>query len=128
MYLRCFTFDNLKSWFKALAWAEYWYNSAFHTSLGMTPFKALYVRDPPSLVRVKTTVTSSEEAAADISDKDNLLQKLKDNLNRAQQRMKIQADKKRQDLQFEIGEKVLVKLQPYKQHSVALRKNHKLAM
>lgn len=51
MYLRCLTSENPKSWFKALAWEEYWYNSSFHTSLGMTLFKALYGRDPPLLTR-----------------------------------------------------------------------------
>lgn len=51
MYLRCFTFNNPKLWFKALAWVEYWYNTSFHMSLGMTPFKAIYGRDPPLLTR-----------------------------------------------------------------------------
>lgn len=38
--------------------------------------------------------------------------------------MKDQADKRR----FNVGDLVLVKLQPYKQNSVALRKNQKLGM
>lgn len=57
-----------------------------------------------------------------------LLATLKENLKRAQQVMKAQADKHRRDVQFEIGEQVLVKLQPYRQNSVALRKNQKLGM
>ena len=42
--------------------------------------------------------------------------------------MKGQADKKRRELLFEIGDLVLVKLMPYRQHSVALRKNNKLGL
>jgi transposase InsO family protein len=51
MFLRCFTFENPKAWFKALTWVEYWYNTAHHSSIGMTPFKALYGRDPPTVMR-----------------------------------------------------------------------------
>ena len=51
MFLRCFTFHNPKAWYKALNWAEFWYNRSFHTSIGMTPFKALYGRYPPALTR-----------------------------------------------------------------------------
>jgi hypothetical protein len=47
---------------------------------------------------------------------------------RAQQVMKSQADKKRKEGHFKVGDKVLVRLQPYKQHSAVLRKNHKLSM
>lgn len=42
--------------------------------------------------------------------------------------MKIQADKKRRYFEFAVGDIVLVKLQPYRQHSLALRKNQKLGM
>jgi len=42
MYLRCFTVDNPKSWSKLLSWAEFWYNTSFQSSIGMSPFKAVY--------------------------------------------------------------------------------------
>ena len=42
--------------------------------------------------------------------------------------MKMQENKKRHDFQLEVGDLVLLKLQPYRQHSVSLRKNQKLGM
>jgi len=42
--------------------------------------------------------------------------------------MKSQADKKRRDVPLEVGDLALVKLQPYRQHSVVLRKNQKLSL
>jgi len=42
--------------------------------------------------------------------------------------MKIRADIKRRELKFKEGDFVYVKLQPYRQHSVALHKNQKLPM
>ncbi|MCI02057.1 transposon TF2-1 polyprotein, partial [Trifolium medium] len=61
MYLRCFTFQNPKEWYKLLPMAEYWYNTAHHTSAGMTPSKALYGREAPTLIRygANTEVTPS---------------------------------------------------------------------
>lgn len=41
--------DNPRSWFKAFPLAKFWYNITM--SLGMTPFKALYGRDPTTLIR-----------------------------------------------------------------------------
>ena len=42
--------------------------------------------------------------------------------------MKEQADKKRRPIEFEVEDAMLVKLQPSRQSSVALRKNQKLGM
>ncbi|MCI75562.1 hypothetical protein A2U01_0096831, partial [Trifolium medium] len=47
-----------------------------------------------------------------LMERDVLIATLKDNLKRAQQVMMAQADKHRRDVQFEVGEQVLVKLQP----------------
>ena len=47
---------------------------------------------------------------------------------RAQQIMKKFADNKRRFVEFKVGDTVFVKLQPYRQHSIALRRNQKLSM
>ena len=52
---------------------------------------------------------------------------VKQHLARAQRRMKTQADKKRCERSFEVGEMVYLKLQPYVQSSLAPRANQKLA-
>ena len=49
IYLRCFTRDHLRSWYKYLHLAEFWYNSSSHSTIKTTPFQALYGRPPPSI-------------------------------------------------------------------------------
>lgn len=46
MYLRCAVHDTPAKWYSWLAAAEFWYNTNFHTSLGCSPYKALYGHDP----------------------------------------------------------------------------------
>ena len=55
------------------------------------------------------------------------MEHLHQQLKKAQDRMKAQADKKRSWRQFEVGDKVFLKLQPYLRSSVAPRANQKLA-
>ena len=52
---------------------------------------------------------------------------IKDNLVRAHELMKKNADKHRHDLEFEVGSMVFLKLRPYRQHSVSRRLFQKLA-
>jgi hypothetical protein len=51
---------------------------------------------------------------------------IRQHLNRANVRMKNQADKGRTERSFEVGDLVFLKLQPYIQSSLAPRANQKL--
>ena len=48
-YLRIFVHQWPKKWVEFLPWAEFWYNTTYHISTGMTPFQALYGRLPPTI-------------------------------------------------------------------------------
>lgn len=49
-YLRAMVHDNPRCWLELLPWAELWYNTSFHNSLGMTLLQALYGRPPPEMI------------------------------------------------------------------------------
>ena len=109
-YLRCFASDTPKQWAKWLSLAEYWYNTSYHTSMNMTPFKVLYGRDPPHLVYYSNVPSPVVEVDWYLEERDCMLKELKEHLLRAQERMKQQADKHRTDLEFEVGDWVYIKL------------------
>lgn len=45
-YLRCLVHQQPRRRHSLLLWAEFWYNTAYHASTGMSPFQALYGRSP----------------------------------------------------------------------------------
>lgn len=49
-YLHCFSSRRPSSWAQWLPWAEFWYNSSFHSSINNSPFFAVYGRSPPKLL------------------------------------------------------------------------------
>lgn len=126
-YLRCFIGGKPKSWAEWLPWAEFSYNATPHSSTKMSPFKALYGREPPSIVKFdkgSTVVGSLDDM---LSERDAILDELQFNLVQAQNRMKQAADAHRRDETFEVGDYVYLKLQPYRQQSLARRPFDKLA-
>ena len=66
---------------------EFAYNNSYQASIEMAPFEALYDR------KCRTPV---------------------DNLKIARDRQKSYADNRRRDLQFEIGDRVFLKISPWK--------------
>lgn len=126
-YLRCFINGSPKQWARWLSWAEYWYNTSYHVCIQCTPFKALYGRDPPKVIKYEmgqTVVASLEDR---LLERDAILNDLKFNLLRAQQRMKTVEDKQIKEVEYKVGDKVYLKLQPYRQKSVMNRACEKLA-
>lgn len=126
-YLRCFVHACPAKWSRWLALAEFWYNTAYHSVLGSSPFKVLYGHAPRYfgvLDGVTCAVSDLEEWR---QERRMITGLLRQHLLRAQQRMKEQADKHRSDRVFSKGDWVFLKAQPYAQSSLAARANHKLA-
>lgn len=128
MYLRCFVHNYPRQWLTYLPWAEFWYNTSYHSSTGFTPFKIVYGRDPPPVLHHTSPEDTHWDIHQQLAERDAVLADLKQNLSKAQQRMKFFADKKRTETEFQVDDWVLVRLQPYRQHSVQLRKFQKLAL
>ncbi|KAK1412797.1 hypothetical protein QVD17_34310 [Tagetes erecta] len=97
-YLRCFSHEQPNKWSSFLPWAEYSYNTGFHTSSRTTPFNVVYGRDPPPLHPYVIGDTKNAELETQLITRDDMLQILRDNLKKAQDRMKAQADLKRREL------------------------------
>jgi len=114
MYLQCFVFDNTKLWCSMLPWAQFWYNTSFHYSLGMSPFKAAFGREPPMVLPYERDASDPISLQEMLKARDVLLQQLKWHLLKAHNYMKFQAYKKRKYFQLAVGDFALVKLQPYR--------------
>jgi hypothetical protein len=127
MFLRCAVYQAPKKWKKWLPQAELWYNTSHHSSLQCSPFKALYGYEPHMIPTPATTSTNASvtEWANEREAHNDLLRQ---HLLQAQNKMKLKADKNRTHREFQVGEQVLLKLQPYVQQSVVSRPFPKLAL
>lgn len=110
MYLRYFIQGKPRSWVQWLPC----HNTSYHTNSKITPFKALYGRDTPQVVKVQQGQTEVSAVEEQLMERDAILDDLKGHLLQAQQRMKKGADKFRKDVAFAEGEWVYLKLQPYR--------------
>jgi hypothetical protein len=107
--------------------AEYWYNTTYHSVLGISLFEALYGHPPRHLGITDPTECCVPDLAEWLKQRKFLTTLLQQQLGRAQQRMKHQEDTKRTEREFQVGEFVYLKLQPHIQSSVESRSNHKLS-
>ncbi|KAD7479631.1 hypothetical protein E3N88_02767 [Mikania micrantha] len=126
-YLRCFAHEQPKKWSVYLAWAEYSYNTGFHSSLGTTPFSVVYGRPPPPVTPYVVGETKNADLEQQLLDRDAMLKILRGQLLKVQDRMRTQANTKRRDVSFEVDDYVFLKIQPYRQKSLAKHRNEKLA-
>lgn len=127
MYLRCLTWANPKKWTALLHLAEFWYNTSFHTTLGCSPYEALFDREP-YYAQLPDLFEAFQPEVVDLLTEWELVSTfLQEQIARAQIRMKNMADKGQSDRSFPVGDQVFLKLQPYAQSSVVNRPYPKLA-
>lgn len=114
-YLRTYTRDKQGKWTRWLHLAKYWYNTTHHMSAGMSPFKALYGYDPPSIFDLALHESRCPTSRGTLQEMQDIVKSLKDNLSTTRNRMKQMVDKKRVERSFTEGDMIFVRLQPYKQ-------------
>lgn len=126
-FLRCFVNSCPAKWSSWLPLTECWYNSCYHSTVGCSPFEALYGYTPKHFGVSVLESVQVPELKLWLKDRKLMTNLIKQHLSRAKQRMKKQADQNRFERSFEVGDMVFLKLQPYVQSSLAERSNKKLA-
>ncbi|GJR72629.1 putative reverse transcriptase domain-containing protein [Tanacetum coccineum] len=86
--LRAYVIDFRNGWDRHLPLVEFSYNNSYHTSIKVALFQALYGR------KCRSPIKSRIQAARD--------------------RQKSYADVRRKPLEFQVGDKVMLKLSPWK--------------
>ena len=112
--LRGCVLDFLGSWDRYIPLMEFAYNNSYQSSIGMTPYEALYGR------RCRTPMCWSEMNEYKIIGPD-LIKDTEEKVQIIQQRLKAACDRqrsyanlKRKDIEYEVGDKVFLKVSPWK--------------
>jgi hypothetical protein len=95
--------------------------------LHCSPYKALYGADPTPGLVLALRLTDHPDVASILKERQMFTELLKDQLAKVQNRMKVFADNNCTEKSFQVGEQVLLKLQPYVQSSVVNMPFPKLA-
>jgi len=91
MYLQCYVFNHPKAWVEMLPWTQYWYNSAFHHSMGTSSYQVVYGKPLPSIIRYEFNATDPLALQDSLTFRDTVLSKLKVKLHQSHNYMKSQA-------------------------------------
>lgn len=115
MYLRCFVHACPKKWLDWISFVEIWYNTSYHSTLKKSPFEVLYGHTPRHFGVIDSSSCASADLTTWMQNQELMTKLLRQHLNRANQRMKFQVDKKRSERNFAPQDWVFLKLQPYVQ-------------
>ena len=110
MYLRCITGDRPRAWLEWLPWAEYCYNTSYHSTLKTMPFEVVFGRPPPALLPYTEGSASTETVDTLLRDRDSFLQDVRERLLQAQVYAKRHYDGHHRAVEFAVGDWVLLRL------------------
>ncbi|TYJ99751.1 pol protein [Cucumis melo var. makuwa] len=112
--LRACALEFPGTWDSHLHLMEFAYNNSFEAIIGMTPFEALYgkcCRSPVCWGEVGEQRLMGPEL---VQSTNEAIQKIRSRMQIAQSRQKSYADVRQKDLEFDVGDKVFLKIAPMK--------------
>ncbi|KAL0395414.1 UNVERIFIED_CONTAM: Transposon Tf2-11 polyprotein [Sesamum latifolium] len=102
------------NWDDHLPLIEFAYNNSFHSSIGMAPYEALYRRKCRSPICWDIEGLRQLEGPELVQETVDKIQTVKQCLKAAQDRQKSYVDKHRREMEFEVGEKIFLRVSPWR--------------
>ena len=112
--LRVCALDFKGNWDDHLPLIEFSYNNSYHASIGMPPYEALYGRKCRSPVCWEEVGERKIIGSELVQQTKEVIQLVQKRLIAAQDRQRKNADLHRKDVEFEVGDLVLLKVSPWK--------------
>ncbi|GJW29776.1 putative reverse transcriptase domain-containing protein [Tanacetum coccineum] len=112
--LRACVIDFGKGWDMHLPLVEFSYNNSYHMSIKATPFEALYgrkCRSPIYWTEVGDSQLTGPEIIHETTEK---IIQIKKRIQAARDRQKSYTDRRSKPLEFQVGDKVMLKVSPWK--------------
>nr|GFA87010.1 putative reverse transcriptase domain-containing protein [Tanacetum cinerariifolium] len=112
--LRACVIDFGKIWVKHLPLGKFSYNNSYHASIKTAPYEALYgqkCRPPVCWAEVREAQLTGPKMIQETTEKIVLI---KQRIQAAQDRQKSYTDLKRKPMEFEVGDRVMLNVSPWK--------------
>jgi hypothetical protein len=112
--LRACVLEHQGSWDQNLPWAEFSYNNSYQESLKMTPFEVLYgrrCRTPLNWIELGERFIFGPDL---VEEAEATIHRIQDNLRAAKSCQETYANKRRQPLEFEVGDHAYLRVSPMK--------------
>nr|GFC42721.1 reverse transcriptase domain-containing protein [Tanacetum cinerariifolium] len=112
--LRACTIDFEKGWVNHLPLVEFSYNNSYHASIKAAPFEALYgrkCRSPVCWTEVREAQILGLELIQEMIEK---IVQIKQRMQAARDQPKSYTDLKRKPMEFQVEDKVMLKVSPWK--------------
>ncbi|GJV12286.1 putative reverse transcriptase domain-containing protein [Tanacetum coccineum] len=111
--LRAYVLDFGKGWDRHLPLVEFSYNNSYHTSIKAAPFEALYGQKCRSHVCWAEVGDAQRTCLAIIHETTEKIVQIKSRIQAARDRQKSYANIRRKPLEFQVGDRVMLKVLPW---------------
>ncbi|GJW40501.1 putative reverse transcriptase domain-containing protein [Tanacetum coccineum] len=112
--LRAYVIDFGNGWVRHLPVVEFSYNNSYHASIKAAPFEALYgrkCRSPVCWAEVGQVQLTGPKMVQETTEK---VIQIKQRMQAARDRQKSYADLKCKPMEFQVGDRVILKVSPWK--------------